>query len=187
AFGSQGGTLLGGEFFESSDLDLRNKVDKILNSRPEFVLVVGRGSAMINACRQIREVNKEIRIYAGAGIDDPKIWQGLGSAGDSVVFARVCYDEQNPEFISVNEKFKSKYGYEMTWVNVYGYTIARYLSKGFSIAGKDKEKMRTYLRTLNFNSIRGQLVMNDNSDVVTPIKIFIRENSVSRQITAKKY
>ncbi len=178
-FTSFGGLFLGGEYFETTDLDLRNKVGKIMTTEPEFILLVGRGSAMINACRQIREVDKDVRIYSAAGINDPKMWQGLGTDGEGIVFARIDYDDAGMEFGEINAAFKSAYGYDMNWVNVYGYSIARYLTKGFSVAGKDKDKMRKYLKTLDFNSIRGRLVMNENSEIITSIKLFLRQDGAS--------
>ncbi len=174
-----GGLSINGEVFETTDLDMRNKVNKLLAMDPEFILLVGRGSAMINACRQIREVSKDIRIYSSSSINNKTIWQGLGSAGDGIVFPTIAVDEDTPGFIEVNEAFKSIYQQDMNWVNTYGYTIANYLTDGFTKAGKDKEALKSYLKNLDFISLRGHLLMNENSDVITPVDLYKRENGYS--------
>ncbi|MBE9492333.1 MAG: hypothetical protein IMY70_05565 [Bacteroidetes bacterium] len=67
----------------------------------------------------------------------------------------------------------------MNWVNIYGYTIANYLTDGFAKAGKDKEALKSYLKNLDFKSLRGHLLMNKNSDVITPVDLCKRENGYS--------
>ena len=182
SFTGLGGTFSNGEYFETSDLDLRNKVEKILASEPEFILLIGRGSAMINACRQIRETEKDMRIYSAAGIDNDRIWQGLGPDANGIVYGRIVYDTRSAEFMRINEDFKSVYGYDMTWVNIYGYSIAHYVTAGFASAGKDKNKLRDYFKTLDHQSIRGRLVMDENSDVLTPVQLYIMEDGISRPV-----
>jgi ABC-type branched-subunit amino acid transport system substrate-binding protein len=178
SFTGLGGAFLGGEFFETTDLDLRNKVEKIMASEPEFILLIGRGSAMMNACRQIREVDREIRIYSAAGIDNYRVWQGLGPDANGIIFARIRYDSSSEEYLNINNDFKSRFGYDMSWVSIYGYSIARYVTIGFNKAGKDKDKMREYLKNLDYQSIRGRLTTKENSDIITPMQLYIRKDGM---------
>jgi ABC-type branched-subunit amino acid transport system substrate-binding protein len=182
SFTELGGVFLGGEFFETSDLDLRNKVEKIMAVQPEFILLIGRGSAMMNACRQIREADRDIRIYSAAGIDNTRVWQGLGPDGDGIVFARIRYDSSSEEFVNINNDFKTRFGYDMSWVSVYGYSIARYVTIGFSKVGKDKNGMRNYLKNLDYQSIRGRLTTKANSDIITPVQLYIRKDGLEHSV-----
>jgi hypothetical protein len=56
------------------------------------------------------------------------------------------------------------------------------VTRGFARAGKDKDKLRAYLKTLDYQSIRGRLVMDENSDVLTPMQLYIRENGLSHPV-----
>jgi hypothetical protein len=63
-------------------------------------------------------------------------------------------------------------------VNVYGYSIARYVTLGFKKAGKDKDGLRHYLENLDYQSIRGRLTTKENSDIITPVQLYIRKDGL---------
>ncbi len=178
-FVEEGGTMMAGEVFESSDMDLRNKINKIMNGDPEFIIVIGRGSAMINACRQIRERDHDIFIFSNNTIDNDMVWNALGGFSDNIYFPRPYIDFNSKLYKTANEEFQMKYDYDMNWLNVYGMSIARYLIKGLKETKGDKEALREYLKTLDIQSIRGQLIMNEYSDVITPHLVFRRNDGRS--------
>lgn len=178
-FTELGGEMKEGEVFEASEMDLRNKINKVIDKNPEFIIVIGRGGAMINACRQLREQDLDIPIFSNNTIDNNSVWDALGIAANNFWFPRPYADQESPRYHKVNEMFRSKHGCDINWLNLYGISIANYLSRGLKETDGDREKMKEYLKNLNFNSIRGRLVMNDKHDVKVPHIICQRKDGVS--------
>ena len=173
-FTEEGGEMAEGEVFEASEMDLRNKINKLMANEPDFIIVIGRGSAMINACRQIRERDLEIPIMSNNTIDNETVWSALGESGNNMWFPRLNVNFESKRYIKANERFKQKYGRDMNWLNIYGVSIANYLARGLRESGGDKGSMQNFLKTLNISSLRGMLVMNESSDVIIPHIIYKR-------------
>jgi|GEM_PF-1708758 len=178
-FSELGGTFEGGELFDAGDLDLRNKISKVLEKNPEFILVMGRGASMINACRQIRERDAKIPILGNNTMDNETVWDALDESGNNFWFPRPYIDLKSNRYIRANERFIEKYGHKLNWLNIYGISIANYLAHGLKESGGDKQLLKSYLKTLNVQSIRGTLIMNDDSDVEMPHVICERKNGQS--------
>jgi branched-chain amino acid transport system substrate-binding protein len=180
-FTELGGEMPGGEVFEPSELDLRNKINKVMDNDPDFIIVVGRGSAMINAIRQIRERAPELPIICNNTVDNEMVWTALGEDGDFIWYPRPYIDFSARLYNKANDRFKAKHGEDMNWLNIYGMSIVTYLVKGLRNSEGERESMREYLRTLDVPSIRGRLVMDENSDVNVPHVVYTRINGQSMQ------
>ena len=146
----------------------------IMQHDPEFILVIGRGSAMINACRQIRERDPEIIIFSNNTMDNERVWEALGDNANNILFPRPFVDLMSDRYVLANNKFTTSHGHEMNWLNIYGFSIANYLARGLKWSNGEKELMRDYLTTLDVESIRGNLKMAENHDVLVPNVIFRR-------------
>ena len=171
AFEEKGGKMLSGELFDASTLDHRTKVNKLLSQNPDFILVVGRGSALINACRQISELDPNIQIISSVSINDSNIWNGLGAASEGVIYAETDLNTDNPEFIIANKLHNKKHNYQLNWVNIYGYSIGKYICEILYNNGNHKKSIQQALQNLNTQSLRGQLIMSDNREIISPISI----------------
>ncbi len=182
AFETLGGEMDEGEVFEASEMNLRNKIISVTSSEPDFIVMAGRGAAMINGVRQIRDDYPNIPLFLPVSIDDEKIWKALGSAGNGIVFARINIEISNPGYIRANEYFNASKGRPMNWMNVYGYSIANYLCEGFYLHGCSADSMKNYLENLSLNSVRGKLMMDEKREVKTSLNIFRREHGVFEKI-----
>lgn len=179
AFTDMGGTMSDGEVFEASEMDHRTKINKLLADNPEFVLVIGRGAAMINACRQIKETDPEIPILTTESMNMEYIWNGLGDAGEGIVFSEIAVNKESDEYRKINTRSEEIYGKELNWVSIYGYTIGKYLADIIYEKGSDREKIRNALKNLNVGSIRGHIIMNKDREVITPLIVKKRENGIN--------
>lgn len=182
AFEQVGGQMLDGAFFDVGDMDLRTKIGKILSDNPDFVLVAGRGSAMINACRQLHEMNADLQILSTTSINDRNIWKGIGESGEGIVFAEITVDESDAAFVRANERCLSAYNDPLNWVNIYGYSIGAYLSNILSEVGPDKDRIQSALKNLDVYSIRGPLLMNGDQEVDTPLSLSKHEKGLNIRI-----
>jgi len=94
-FLKRGGRMLDGEVFEATDMDLRNKISKVMSENPDFIIVAGRGSAMINALRQIREYSSDIPIISNNTVDNTMVWEALKENGNNIWFPRPFTDYES--------------------------------------------------------------------------------------------
>ena len=179
SFRELGGTMDNGEVFDVSEMDHRTKINKLLSDNPDFVLIVGRGAAMINACRQIKEVDKDLPILTTVSINNKNIWDGLGDVANGIVFAEIDVNKNTEVYRMINNRSEEIYGQQLNWLNIYGYTTGKYLAEIIYKFGSDKEKIKTALKRLKVNSLRGNIYMNKNREVITPLVIQKHENGVN--------
>lgn len=165
-FSELGGTMTEGEVYEVSETDLRNKISKVMEHEPQVLLIVGRGSAMINACRQIRERYPDIPIFGNNTMDNDVFWEGIGNEASEFYFPKHRIDYEGKRFQQANSAFFDRYGEEMNHFNIYGLTIGNYLARGLQQTDGNVLKMRDYLSELDVESVRGRLQMSDKHDVL---------------------
>ncbi len=169
-FGKQftelGGSMYDGEVFAPSETDLRNKISKVMEDDPQLLIVMGRGSAMINACRQIRERHPDIPIFGNNTMDNDVFWEGIGNEAGEFYFPRHRIDHSGKRYLQANNAFRERYGYDLNHFNIYGLTIGNYLARGLEQSNGQKEKMRIFLEGLDTESIRGRLQMSEKHDVL---------------------
>jgi len=187
AFTLLGGSIIPGEVFEAAEMDLRNKINKIVAFDPEFIIVIGRGSAMINALRQIRERDPDIPIFSNNTVDNEQIWEALHEKGNNIWFPRPFSNRQGDAVVKADNMFREKYGHGMNWLNIYGVSIGNYLVKGLKRTGGEKDSLRQYLEGLDVQTIRGRLVMNENHDVTGATEIFTRHKGETVQAFTQKH
>ncbi len=171
AFIEIGGLMNAGAVFETSDMDHRTKINKILSKNPEFVLIIGRGAAMINACRQIKESDPGIAILTTESINIAPIWEGLGKVAEGITFVEIDVNREEKAYRKINIRSEEVFGQPMNWMSIYGYSIGKYLAEIVYQHGGDKLQLKNSLENLDVESIRGRLRMNSNHEVITPLEI----------------
>lgn len=165
-FTELGGRMYDGEVFASSETDLRNKISKIMEDDPQLLIVMGRGSAMINACRQIRERHPDIPIFGNNTMDNDVFWEGIGNEAGDFYFPRHSIDHSGKRYLQANTAFRERYGYDLNHFNIYGLSIGNYLARGLEQSGGLQEKMRDFMKNLDIESVRGRLQMSEKHDVL---------------------
>ena len=180
-----GGEPITGEQISQTENTSRNEILKILNKSPEFIYVIARDQLLISICNQIREMNKEIQIIGVNPFDTNVVWDALGKNGEGIYFTSSYFSvEDNEDSKRFYHSYKEKYNEEPTYTSIYGYTMMKYLLDVVRGA-KNKEDIRNRLELLNTQSIRGNLVTNNNHDIISPIGLYKRENGKTILITHK--
>ncbi|MBU1008894.1 MAG: ABC transporter substrate-binding protein [Bacteroidetes bacterium] len=182
AFETLGGHITEGAVYCEDDLDFRNLVQKILVNKPQFMLVIGRGAGMANAIRRIREADPNVLICGSSSFDNDKIMASLGHDAENLVFTNFHCNTSSQAYLSANNLFTERYQQGMNWVNVLGYTIGEYTAEALVKCKGDGNKIMDYLRSNEFNTIRGKLTVNGNNDMLSGLSVFIRENAKNIEI-----
>lgn len=72
--------------YESGQKDLRTPLQKVINSKPEAVFIVGFGPEYIATFKSLRELGYKGQILADTTIGDSAIMKAIGDASENVVF-----------------------------------------------------------------------------------------------------
>jgi branched-chain amino acid transport system substrate-binding protein len=172
-FQAAGGSFIAQEVFEQKATDIRTQATRVLAGKPEAILVVGRDQSLALAIRQLWEAGFRGQILSVNCLDAKNVWELAGQAVEGAIFASAYVDfEGKVDAKEFYRKFLTKYGQEPDYVNVYGFSITKYLVPIIRQAEGDPSKLRDLLERLNVESIRGQLVTDENHDVRTPIAIY---------------
>jgi len=183
-FNDFGGDFYVGENFLQTDKNMRNQITKVLKQNPEFLLVIGRDQSLALVCRQIREVNKKVKIVGVNAFDASIVWKLLGNIGDGIIFTSAFVDyNKNIDADNFRKGYIKKFNEEPNYVSVYGYSITKYLINIVYMTGPDNAQIKEKLQRLDVDSIRGRLKTNEIRDVLSPIGIYLRKQDESILIT----
>ncbi|MCC7336417.1 MAG: ABC transporter substrate-binding protein [Pirellulaceae bacterium] len=185
-FESNGGKVLLSETFSNEDTDLRSRMSKIIDSNAEIVYVVGRETQLIAAVRQGRELGFEGHYVGVNAFDVAAIWEALGEESNGVIFSNIeILDTNDASGAGFHQAFRSKFGREPSWINMYGYSIGEYLCPIVSSADGDRKAIRDQLAKLNRETIRGNVKMSPVRSVEMPIAIFRRQKEKNVRVDVK--
>lgn len=153
------------EPYPSTATDLSPVVQKIKRANPDVLLLVSNAADAILLTNTLAEykVNLKAVIGSGGGHADPSFLQATGKN------ARYLFDivewetDVNKEGAKeANEKFKSKYGYNLAGESVDAYVAVYVLADALERAGSlDPAKIREALAATNYRSGRGMIVGYD--------------------------
>jgi branched-chain amino acid transport system substrate-binding protein len=153
------------EPYPSTATDLSPVVQKIKRANPDVLLLVSNAADAILLTNTLAEykVNLKAVIGSGGGHADPSFLQATGKN------ARYLFDivewetDVNKEGAKeANEKFKSKYGYNLAGESVDAYVAVYVLADALERAGSlDPAKIREALATTNYRKGRGMIVGYD--------------------------
>lgn len=141
-----GTNLLGKYGFES--------VDKLVNARPESVLLIGTPQEAAKAVREARAKGFRGPIYGFSNTGESLLAEQLGSAGAGVVLSRVTPRSDNAKSVVVRELMQEAQAAKVGKPNVYmleGYIAARAFVEAIKRAGKEPTpaKLRKAVEGLN--------------------------------------
>jgi len=176
-FESRGGAIVAEETFETANTDLRAQLTKLKASKPDTLYVAGRQQNLIAAIVQARELAVAPKILTGDSFDSPSVIEGVGAAGQGVVFSSYDIDlSATEEARRFKERFLKHFGSEPGVYAVDAYAAGRYLLDIFRKAGPDPERIREEMSKLKTTSVKGPLEVTRDHDILPPTGIFKIEN-----------
>ena len=172
-FETRGGTVVAEETFETANTDLRAQLTKLKTARPDAIYIAGRQQNLIAAIVQARELAVAPQILTGDSFDSPSVIEGVGAAGQGVVFSSYDIDlSATEEARQFEERFLKRFGSEPGVYAVDAYAAGRYLLDIFRRVGPDAGRIREEMSKLKTTSIKGPLEVTKDHDILPPIGIF---------------
>jgi branched-chain amino acid transport system substrate-binding protein len=182
-FEKLGGTITSKETFEMSDRDMRAKVAKLLDAKPEFVFIVGREQTIITSINQIRERNATIPIVATDSFDSPNVRDGVGQNAKGVLFASYYNDLAGQQGKAFVDLFTQRFGRAPGIYAIDAYVAGQYIMQLVAQSRKDSEALRVALAQMRYDSpIKGALHVTEKRDVLSPVAIYAIGNQLEKQV-----
>jgi branched-chain amino acid transport system substrate-binding protein len=180
-FTELGGEIILEETFEMNERDMRSKIFKLLEEKPEFIFIVGREQTIISSIKQIREINAEIPILTSDAFESPNVAEGLGELQEGIIFASYYNNYNNDVGQKFLNDFNQKYSKDPGIYAVDAFVAGNYINSLLVKSGKDAEKLRTLFSSMKYESpIKGNLYVNEIRDVVSPVSVYIMDNNLEK-------
>jgi len=150
------------EPYPSTATDLSPVVQKIRRSRADVLMLVSNAADAILLTNTLAEYRVKLKaiIASGGGHADPSFLAATGKNAQ-YIFDIVEWetDINKPGAEEANEKYKAKYGYNLTGEAVDAYLAMYVLAEALERAGSyDPAKIRNALEATNYRSGRGMIV-----------------------------
>jgi len=183
-FEELGGEILIEETFEMDERDMRSKIIKLLNSKPDFIFLVGREQTIITSISQIRERDKDILIITSDAFDSPTVIKGVSENAKGVVFASYHNNLDSEEGKLFVNTFIGKFNREPGIYAIDAYVAGKYILELLKKSGNNSQTLRKFFSEMEYTSeIKGRLKVNEKRDVISPVAIYqITENMEKKVI-----
>lgn len=153
------------EPYPSTATDLSPVVQKIKRAGPDVLMLVSNAADAILLTNTLAEYRVKLKaiIASGGGHADPSFLQATGKNAKHLFDIVEWETDVNKKGAKeANEKFKSKYGYNLAGESVDAYLAVYVLADALERAGSlDPAKIREALATTNYRSGRGMIVGYD--------------------------
>ena len=165
-----GGTVIG-ESFPIATGDFRTQITKIKSANPEAILVVGFSSHIVNAVKQIKEFDLNIKIFGLSTMAVPDVRKALGEVGEGIYLtAPMLYNNNvSDETKYFKETFKNRYNKEADHYAATGYDTIKLIEQVIRSSGYSKEAIKEGLTRLqSFTGLLGEAEINGR-DISFPL------------------
>jgi branched-chain amino acid transport system substrate-binding protein len=184
-FSEHGGKIAEELMFNYGSIsDVRNMVLKSLAPNPDFIFLIAKDRDLISIINNIRERNLNIPVFGLGTFDAPTIWEGIPPEYQKNIFFTSSYfdkdaNEQSRLFF---DSYTKRYNKQPDAPAVFAYTICQYVSNAIRNAKNSDIDILNELSNVNYESIRGHLMMNDSRNVSSATALYHRNNNQSEVI-----
>lgn len=161
----QGYKVVLDEAYPSTATDLTAVANKIKRAKPDVLMLVSNAADAILLTNTLAEyrVKPKAIVASGGGHADPSFLEGVGKNAKYIYdIVEWETDINKPGVKEVNEKYKAKYGTNLTGEAVDAYLATYVLADALErAASTDPAKIREALASSNYNSGQGMIVGYD--------------------------
>ena len=179
-FVKKGGKVVAQEAYLQKDQDYKPILTKIKAQNPDLLYIPGYYEDVGKIIKQARELGLTIPVLGADAWDSPVLAEQAGALALNNTFFTNFYsvEDKNPVSNSFVEAYKKEYGAIPDSMAAMGYDAANLLVDAIKRAGSaDSAKVRDALAaTKNFNSVSGEMSLNEKHDAVRGVVIIEMKN-----------
>jgi len=174
-FTSNGGQIVGEEYYQSGDKDFRSVLTKLKGYNADVLYVPGYYNEVGLIIKQAREMGITAPILGGDGFDSTVVPQEAGSSLKDVYFTNhYSADDNDSKVVAFRKAFAAKYnGKVPNTFNALGYDELYFLVDAIKRANStDPVKVKDALAsTKDFKAVTGTLSIDANHNPIKPVVI----------------
>ena len=172
--------ILGTEAYTQDDTDFKPILTKYRALRPDVIFIPGYAPQGTLIISQARELGFKCKFMGADGLDDKIMLQNPDAEG-LMITTPFIPDKAGPEAKKFIEMYKKKFKSEPNWFAANTYDAVMLAAEAIKHAGKNREKIRDYLASLNspqkaFHGVTGATYFDKYGDCQKPAFIKVIKN-----------
>lgn len=181
---------LGGEIVETAgynegDKDFKAFVTKLKSTNCDGVYLPGHPIGISSFLKQSKEIGLTATFISNVAVEDKDFLGLAGNASEGLYYTSPAFDikSENEIVKTFVASYKAKYNEDPDIFGVKGYESIDVILKAFATGGLTPAEVCKYIdNTKKFTSIEGDLIFDNNGDVVTAVSVKQYKNSKSETI-----
>ncbi len=171
-FTELGGKVVFNEKFSITDKDFRTQITKLKNSGADAVYVVGLNFQNGSIVKQIRTLDKEIKIFGQFEIEDPTFLSMAGDGANGVIYVYPKIDLTRKETKDFIANFEEKFKTEPNFYSFVGFDALKLYDLAISKCGNDTKCVtKNILSSKNYPGVSGNITFDENKNIVRDFEI----------------
>ena len=174
-FARYNGKIIGKESFKQGAASFREQLLKLKSMNPEFMYLIGYPTEIPRILVEMKKLHFDVQVITTAAVQDKSILEQAKDAAEGVI-----YPYPKPVKTEITEKFikeyKEKYNELPGSPAAEAYDAIMIFAEAFENVGKNREKIRDYVASIEFKGASGYVKFDKNGDVHKPMEIKIIKN-----------
>ena len=152
-------------FTSGTKISYKNLAKKLIESKPDGILIIAGALNTAMICQQIRKINSEISLISSGWAGSSELIQYGGSAVEGIVFPQVFNKEsKTSQYLEFKKKYMEQFGKEPNFASVCSYEAARFLFSAMSKAENLKNLKSQMLKQGIFQGLQGNIELDSYGD-----------------------
>lgn len=170
-----GGQIVAAEGVSPAETDFKPVLTRVKATAPEAVYLLGYGSSMALAAKQMRALAITVPLLSIGTISQPDIMKQAGDAVEGTYYTTTQFNTFHPvtpqltEFVDAYQK---KYNQPPIFFEVFGYDSLNMLAAAASSGGTSAQAIRDGLLTLkDYPGAAGNITFSEDGEAVFPVVV----------------
>jgi len=158
--------------FEKDETDFLTIATKILEKKPEFLIIASYGKNSGLLITRLREMGYKGEIIINLGFIVSGAVQSAGESIKGVNRIDFDIDLSQKGYSEINQLFKNKYGYEIPLPSLFFFNSVYLLNQAIENVGYDPLKIAHFLKKIQvFQGMGEKIIITETNDILPALKI----------------
>lgn len=181
--------ILGTEAYTADTTDFKPQLTKFKMMKPDAIFIPGyapQGTLIISQARSLGM--KNVAFFGADGLDDDLMLKNPDADG-LFVTTPFLPDKAGPRAAGFIKAYRKKYGKDPNWFAANTYDAVGIVAQAIRVAGRDREKIREYLPSMNsrekaYDGVAGKTYFDKNGDCLKDA--FVKKIRDGKWVSAEK-